>query len=341
MTPYESLNSFLTVMSLIIIFWTLFELKNQRESMYKPALIVKSNGIFFMYSEKNLSTFLPSLWTMEEIDTDRNKHHSHHNPHISQGTQFIPDISIPGVDKHDPPEKQWFINAKNNPDRNKIKIPLFNIGMGAAKQIKINWEYERKGIIKLFEDYKRSQRKDKLSPFSVRAPFKCSSGLNMEELIDYVPPSKIGSEEIVQNIFFPYEFQHYFNVYVACLDIEELKILPLILHNTPELFLNIQYNDLTDNTQHKKFRINFKIDKKHNRPPLSGIDYIDNVKVEFNITEYKNEISFHPVRKIFISIKDRTYYFLFNNYPNKLPIFVNIYQKVKKSIQWCINKLFM
>lgn len=260
--------------------------------MYKPDLIVKSTGTFYMYSEMNSTVNFPSLWTSKEIDTDRNKHMDFGTPKI----EFRPELQ-PWREKREVPEKRLFINAKIDPDRNRIPILLFNVGMGVAKNIKIKWEYETKNIMQLLKNYYQ----DKV--MYIKPTFDCSDGLNMVEKIDYITPSKLGSEEFIENIFLPYDFQKYFNIYMACLNVESIKasinvpnisktlsISPQILQDTPELYLNIYYHDLANYTHHKKFKISFKIENHDFYPSISEsrsrkLVNMDNIKIKFNINE--------------------------------------------------------
>ena len=106
----NSLDRYLTFLTLLVIYFTLFELKNQRESIYKPDLILSSSKSFYMYREKNNRKYFPSIWVNQRIDVN---------------------------------DKKLRNNLINDPKRNMISIPLYNIGMGAAKNVKINWEYDK------------------------------------------------------------------------------------------------------------------------------------------------------------------------------------------------------
>lgn len=292
----DALMSFLTTITAIIILITLFEIINQRESMYKPDIILKSKGNFYMYYEKNGNVFLPSLWTNSEIDTDRDKHRKPINT-----VEYKPDLQ-PWSDRQEEPEKRLFANAELDIDRNKIGIPLFNIGMGTAKKIEIKWDFEKKDIIKLLKQF--YQEDLNRQSFDIKPSFKITSGLTMVESVDYIPPSKIESDDILEEIYFPYKFQQYFNIYLTCLFNGILKtgkistdtsnlflnISDPILNEIPELLLNITYYDIANKIYHKSFRINFKFNRFDVDPNKDFIQLsqIDNINVTFKVKEILN-----------------------------------------------------
>lgn len=69
---FEGIEGIATLITALLVLYTLFEMKYQRESMYKPDIILNGSGRFYIYSERNGNfAYLPSLWVNEELAEEK------------------------------------------------------------------------------------------------------------------------------------------------------------------------------------------------------------------------------------------------------------------------------
>ena len=212
MSPYELISVNLTFGTLLVIYFTLFEMKNQRESLYKPDLILSNSKSYYMYSEKSGNNYFPSLWVNEKIDLNN---------------------------------KQLRNNLINDPEVNRIGIPIFNIGMGTAKNIKIKWEFNKN----LFNEIK-STKYNPIWPKGANIRFQGSIKRKIDStdnLIDYILPAQIVNS--LENIYLPLDFQY-----------EVISSLPIIIREilrVPQLNVTLSFKDMANQEYKKRYILKF------------------------------------------------------------------------------------
>lgn len=243
MSPYEIASVILTTITSILILFTLFEMKNQRESIYKPDLILRSSKRFYMYSEKNGDIDLLSLWTNEKIDAS------------DQGTR---DDLI------------------KDPERNLIGIPIYNIGMGTAKDVKIKWDYDKEEIQKLIIN--KTKDNPLWAPGSnIETTVPLVRDINAEDdIIDYILPSQIKSSS--ENFYIPVEFQNDFNYFLPIL-LRENNISSI-----PKLRLKLCYKDIANQNCHKEYILIFS-PKSWASADFDDYRYMDDMEMDLKIKE--------------------------------------------------------
>lgn len=236
MSLFELISLNLTLGSLLVIYFTLFELKKQREAIYKPDIVLKSSGRFFIYNEKDCYfANSPSLWVDEET---------------TKAKIFSKNNSLEEYERLKMPDQEIFKELSKNPNRNEIGIPLFNIGKGAAKNIDIKWKFD-------LDEYFEEKKTKNLKKFDFTGTFVASKNISEDSYfsrkIDYITPSITGSlDENIEKVYIPYDFQLLFNKYIILEKKEDSNISSNILK------LNISYDDLANQRHFKKFIFNFQ-----------------------------------------------------------------------------------
>lgn len=235
MSLYEFVSLVLTFGTLLVIYLTLFELKNQREAIYKPDLVLRSTGRFYIYNERNgRFGFLPSLWVDENV---------------AKSKIFSKNESLEEYEKLKMPDDDTFQELSKDPNRNKIGIPIFNIGKGVAKNIEFTWEFDQEYHKELMEKNKQMNiwKKYEFTSNFIPSPDIYPSSTKK---IDYITPTETGSpKEITEKVYIPYLYQICFNQDITLeLNIHSITHLPI---------LNISYEDLANQRHYKKFIINF------------------------------------------------------------------------------------
>lgn len=130
----------------------------------------------------------------------------------------------------------FFYRIENGVKSNKFstKVSLFNIGHGAAKEIKISWEYNEQDIIQIIQGKYGSGKYDRL-----------------EDRIDFAPANK--NVEINLPL-------HYMK---ACGSLCNDTIGALFLNQEqkqlkPPLKLHLKFKDIFDNSHDRKFDVKFE-----------------------------------------------------------------------------------
>ncbi|UTB31875.1 MAG: hypothetical protein NKF70_10215 [Methanobacterium sp. ERen5] len=239
LTLFEVISILLTFGSLLVIYLTLNELKIQRESMYKPDIVLKRSGRFYMYNEQNGHfAYLPSLWLNEEIVKNE----------IINQNKLLDDtenFKIP---------ENLYNKFCNDPRRNIIPIPILNIGKGAAKNIEIIWKFDQESYIKEIKD--KNDKTKMWNNFKFFGQFIPPNEIvHNQSKIDYITPV---NTEITKNnleyVYIPYDFQTLFemdttlNIYDGGVSSDELN------HS---LKLHVTYDDLTNKRHEKRFKFVF------------------------------------------------------------------------------------
>jgi hypothetical protein len=268
---YELISVFLTFGTLIVIYFTLLELKNQRETIYKPDIVLKSSGRFYIYNEQNgRFAYLPSLWVSEEI---------------TKSKIFSKNTSLQENEKLKMPDQETFQELSNDPDRNKIGIPLFNIGKGAAKNIEIKWEFDQDKHRQDIKD--KNELKNLWKKFEFSGTFIPSQDISQDSYfsrkIDYITPSITGSvDETIEQVYLPYDFQMLFNKIITIeMEDDDYFDIPNLLK------LNISYDDLANQRHCKKFIFNFEQGYGSWSPKFKGIQkcVICHMEIKYQINE--------------------------------------------------------
>ena len=266
---YELLSVFVTFGTLIVIYLTLLEMKRQRETIYKPDVVLKSSGRFFIYNEEdNRFICLPSLWVEEE--TTKTK-------------IFSKNTSLEEYERLKMPDQETFQELIKNPNRNEVGIPLFNIGKGAAKNIEIKWEFDRDKYLKEIETKNIKNLQKKIEFYGTFTPSSnISQNSYFSRKIDYIMPStKDMLDETSEKVYIPYDFQFLFNKYIIMEKEEDMFISSILLK------LNISYDDLANQRHFKTFIFNFEEGYGSWNPKLKGSQKckIYNMEIKYQINE--------------------------------------------------------
>jgi hypothetical protein len=203
----------------IIVLLTLFEMREQRKSSYMPDIILGLSPLkIYLYSEKNHDVYLPTLWSTKNVD----KYSENYDGLIK------------------------------DPTRNKIGIPIFNIGMGAAKNVKVDWDFKnsKKNWMIKFINQQKIENPLWPSNYEVVISIPVSHrelGENWTYNIDYIIPSQF--QETSQKIFFPNFFQSTYSQFLT-FNYSDLDFLKDGIY----LDLTIDYEDIGNVKHQKKFR---------------------------------------------------------------------------------------
>lgn len=217
MSQYELSDVFLTTFTSLLILFTLFEMKNQREAIYKPDLILSSNKRFYMYKKNGNNDFVPILWSNKEVNIQNKQ------------------------------EYDELIRDNYNYD-NKIEIDIFNIGMGAAKKVELQWEYNKEKVQKMIIN---EVNKDPTWIKSSNNPYALLTERKKNYDFDYILPSEISQE--VKSISFPIGFKNDFSYALTVLLKNKKR------NEIPKLNLKIIYQDLANQKCVKKFVFKFTL----------------------------------------------------------------------------------
>lgn len=264
---YEEAGGIATLFTSILVLFTLWEMKVQRETIYRPDIILQSMGHFYMFKERNGAVFLPSLWSCKGVDF---------NPLI------IGDNIITEDDKMSVMEFEHLLETSSLEE---ISIPLFNIGMGAAKNITIEWSSDNNYTIN--ELLKMNTDKE-IWPIEKELVWKQRhSNGEMEKNIDYILP--IGTESLNLNenqMTIPINIQRFINLFlVVCTDVSG-PISELKLPKIPNFFINVNYYDLVNEKHVKKFEVIFTGESWSARENFRNQKIVFNeIKMRFYIQE--------------------------------------------------------
>lgn len=235
---YEEAGGIATLFTSILVLFTLWEMKVQRESIYRPDVILKSSGKFFMYKELNGQVYLPSLWFKKGIDFDP----------IFWGDTIMVDEGKISIMEFDHLQEEGKIEE--------IGIPLFNIGMGTAKNLTIKWQCNNKYTI---DELLEMNKNKEIWPLEKELIWcKQTNNLKMESNIDYLLPIDTESSHKTLKINIPLNIQRYFNLFLTLsLDLSK-PLKKLKLATLPEILIVISYYDLVNEKHEKKFNIKFE-----------------------------------------------------------------------------------
>lgn len=244
MTLYEVMSTLITLGSLLVIYLTLIELKNQRESVYKPDIVLKSSGRFYMYDEQNgPHAHLPSLWLNEDIVKYE----------IISQNNFLYENNLYEHDRSQIPDEFTYKELCNNSRRNIIPIPIYNIGKGAAKNIEINWNFNQKSYQKEIKD--KNEQIKMWKKFEFSGQFLPSDEIRYNQSkIDFITPSEAEiNTKNLEYLYIPYDFQMLFNKDIT-LNIDESLNMDDLNYS---LKLHVTYADLTNKRHQKLFKFIF------------------------------------------------------------------------------------
>ena len=212
--------SFATFLATIILIFTVFEMKEQRKTTYKPLVILKKSDDLYY--------------------------------------QFI----------YDPNEKtplffklvnnNIFITEKKNVKNSLFQIPAYNLGLGAAQNIKIQYLCD---YLKFIEEIKEFTSDEDLEISYLNGCLKIRYELMCVELklknyeslsFDYILPSNIEKNPLLIPLPEPFK-----NLYSALIFSRYYSKVQKNM-SVPEIHIIMTYNDIAGNSYKKEYNLKFK-----------------------------------------------------------------------------------
>jgi len=251
-----SISALATIAAAIIYYYTLNEIKKQRENTYKPHLFI-DNIYFYVQSMKKGELMFPSIWSNESKDVTKIFEFS--NKHLG-----LSDFGL----------------------------KCFNIGFGTAKNVNISFAYDidifidqinqlnkyvspelliivkkEFGLISL-----KCENKDIPYPNKIISIDNCLSSY-----LSYILPVNVKNEH--STVKLPLHFLELLNVYVFLFSSISEKEENNFELNIPLITAEIKYQDISN----RQFSIKMKIVTKFTMLSTSG--YVG----EFKINEYNSD----------------------------------------------------
>ena len=242
-----------TLGATLTVVFTLYEMKIQRKSSYKPDVVLLDTE-FYSYNRKNGHKYLPSLWSTRRIV-------------FSDDTKYE-DIK-----------------------RQIGGISLCNIGVGPAKKVEVEWEFDHDRLIQTIKE-KDTNNIFKIEEYEKNLQNQYSmiegdewTGLNVyqfrktkkEFLLNYDTSSDIFEVNISRH------FRYLVSI-VWYLYLEDYSD-PVALYNflMPELYIKLSYSDIGGNRYKKIYRCNFDLFSL-----LGGYNETDYLKMIEGVLEFDN-----------------------------------------------------
>lgn len=228
-----TIGAIASVSAAIIYYYTLNELKKQRENTYRPHLFV-DNAFFYVQGVQKNENIMPLKWCEKTSDI------------------------------------KSIISFENDNIFASFSIKCYNIGFGTATNIKINFQYDIIGFILDIKSLeKRIPKKKRINienngtflsfePENKELPFSSksfSTELNLNQYVSYILPVNINKD--IAEINIPRHFLELINImvyYNAILKEKKEKDL-----NIPEVKLNITYKDISNRNFKKELKISTKM----------------------------------------------------------------------------------
>jgi hypothetical protein len=155
---------------------------------------------------------------------------------------------------------QWARSGSQSSDRAIfLSVPLFNIGLGAARDVEIHWSYEREKFRALL----REQSSHRIlvqdsGPIAVEIDGKPFMMLNPHDSIrylSYVLPAGVSSEPNFVNV--PIEYSVSLELLSRAYAMTRDEKRGFAFESIPPLEATIQYRDIGDNFHERKMQVNF------------------------------------------------------------------------------------
>lgn len=223
------ISAIATVSAAIIYYYTLKELKRQRENTYKPNLFIDKT-YFFVQGVKKNEFIMPIKWT---------------NTHFNRME----------ILEHDE-KKHTFLN---------FSLKCFNIGFGTATNVNVCFSYDIKKLVKniksLEEEVPNEQRigieikgnflsfdyKSKKLPYTSKI---ISINGNLNQYTSFILPVNINNN--FSNIKLPIHFLELLNIYVLYFSYNMKKEIEVSI---PPMKTKIKYHDISGKEILKEFTI--------------------------------------------------------------------------------------
>lgn len=224
---FTIVSALATVIYTIITFRTLKEIKAQREATYRPDIII-DEGLFYIYSFKDENGEFPSEYTYGKKQQD----------YYSENLRM-----------------------------NSFGMNLFNIGLAAAKEVKIKYSFDLDKIFTTIIEQNKALPNDKIIniikndntlefiPSDNCVGSKCNSihfinsQLNRE--FNHILPTNITNNPIKLNLPTYILEMHSILIYNFWLNETEIKKFPEI----PVITLNISYLDIGNKSHSKEYEL--------------------------------------------------------------------------------------
>ena len=229
--------NFATLLTLIIYLLTLIEMRKQRFASTQPDIVIESFQFFFLSLNLNSDNKLhgcPYIWRTNRINLDLNREHHYINP--------------------------------------ACQIDLLNIGIGTAKNISYQWDFDIEYYMSLFASYNTSIECTFNNDYFGQMMFFTQNSLTQvpgihdtNNQFTHLSPSnkyKITFCEVYTYIFSSYLY------FIAQTDwANNINILEVI-EKLPPLILTLKYSDLSGKIYTKKYQFSFNI-SSFSQPEIS------------------------------------------------------------------------
>ncbi len=149
-------------------------------------------------------------------------------------------------------------------DSSLFSIPLVNIGLGTAKKIECNWNFDADEFSKKIQKIDMEKRfrfsvKDDFLSINIYGEPHSSSSIQMQRKFEYILPINIDKSN--SSLTIPPAFLEMLGVMTHLLSICPHEILSKIpdYTNIPELELEIKYTDIQNIKYFKKLKVKFNL----------------------------------------------------------------------------------
>jgi hypothetical protein len=286
-----------TVLGTLIVFFTLLEMQKQRIQTYRPEIIVETclykyidyrRKLFFGNTnddperEAIMGKYLENrkiiqkkvikngieeiIYEAEGIMAKKVTYKADVNKEKIEEENENDGENESDINEEENFEKYWTSNSIDGKGKctNNISLNVLNIGMGAAKYLKIKWEYNIKKVIKSLEDaniiikeninYVNFDNNGNFVESIVEdTGFSLSYLLDCEiKYIDYILPINLTSSPMYLEI--P---NSYFILINYLIKYESFR--NIIKYKFPELILSIEYKDISNKSHIIKYILALKM----------------------------------------------------------------------------------
>ena len=222
----DCISAFSALIATVLVLFTLNEMQNQRKSAYQPTITIKNkNNICFKWDNgENKNN--PVMFTFSNEDN-------------------LPE-EISEIDKIEP--------------KKTIRIPIFNIGAGAAKNIELTWNFNVdffKKELEQFNDKISIEDSNNRTIFQGNN-FKLMIPNNLNEFLDYILPLGIREEPEKCKIPLIFIYYYIFYAYFKSQQPNEEENLIKNIEELPILHLTIKFKDIGNNDFIQQFTLNLK-----------------------------------------------------------------------------------
>ena len=221
------------IFTLIILYGTLREIRNQRIGAYLPELLIKEKIITFdsEYSENGFKILNPSNIEFPKIDSV--------------------DLDFANIMSKFP-----IINTKSR----QYSFEIYNIGLGTAKKIKVEFIYEYTELVKLIQEV------DKDKKINVNIFEEGGLQIEIDENLDLFPQLEYSSDYVyIKNneeaiFYIPYAFVDLYCLYwTLLLKNHRFSAAADYLSRVPKIHIKINYVDIYNRNLTKSYIINYRL----------------------------------------------------------------------------------